>query len=179
MGLLKDDSQGKDDSEHGDEDISHVEDGEVKQLHLEHIHHITVNDPVDAVGEAAGSHHYQAPPCHAAGDKVGGKSQDHGNAEHHGNDDKVDAGPTAAEQTESGAVIGDIDKADHARDELDNVIAHEGVGDPVLHCLVQDDDQQSNNGIKHTFLLSICRRGSAGIFGRRQGEAASPVRGGG
>ena len=44
MGLLKDDSQGKDDSEHGDEDISHVEDGEVKQLHLEHIHHITVDN---------------------------------------------------------------------------------------------------------------------------------------
>ena len=59
--------------------ISHIEYGKIKQLYLEHILHIAVNDPVDAVGDAAGSDHHQTPAGKAAGDKAGGKGQDDGN----------------------------------------------------------------------------------------------------
>lgn len=38
----------------------------------------------------------------------------------------------------------DVHKTNDAGDELDDIGAEQGVLDPVLHCLIQNDDKQAD-----------------------------------
>ena len=58
--------------------------------------------------------------------------------------DEVDARAAAAQEAERRAVIVHVHETQDAGNELDDIGAEQGVLDPVLHCLIQNDDKQAD-----------------------------------
>ena len=50
-----------------------------------------------------------------------------------------------AEKAEGGAVVMDVHEAQDPGNETHHVRAEEGIGDPELHSLVQDDDKDADD----------------------------------
>ena len=142
-------------AEHRDEDIRHIEHGEVEQIHLEHIHHVAVQHAVKAVGKSARRHEHEAPAAEAAVDEIRDKCDYHGDREHSGEDDEIYPRPAARQKAEGGAIVMQPDKTENAGyQRLGYHVHHKVLRDPELHPLVKDYDQNTDYSIQHIFLLS-------------------------
>ena len=155
----EDDIHDEQQREHRDEYIRDIEHGEIEEVDLEHIDNIAVEHAVKAVRETSGRHQHEAPAPETPVDEVRGKGDDNGDGEHGGENNEVDARTAAGKEAESGAVIVEPDKAENTGYErLSNRADHEIGRDPVLYPLVKDNDQDTDNSIKHIFLLSAADR---------------------
>ena len=155
----EDDIHDEQQREHRDEYIRDIEHGEIEEVDLEHIDNIAVEHAVKAVRQSSGRYQHEAPAPETPVDEVRGEGDDNGDGEHGGENDEVDARPAAGKEAESGAVIVEPDKAENTGYErLSNRADHEIGRDPVLYPLVKDNDQDTDNSIKHIFLLSAADR---------------------
>ena len=148
-------------AEHGDEDIRDVEDRQIvhKGGH-EHILHIAAQETVDAVGQTARHDEQQAPAADGRLDQLRGESHDHKDREHGAENDEQHSCVFPAQEAEGGPVVVDVDQLDQTRDQLARAGVERNVsGDPELCPLVENNDQQSNNGVQHNTLLSAARGG--------------------
>ena len=154
--------QDENEAEHRDEDIGHVEHGEVEQFYLEHVLNIAVENAVDAVGQAARDHQHRAPAPDGAGDEVGSQRDDNAHGKDAADNDKVYPRAASAEEAERRAVVMDVDEADDTGDKLLYAHAHAEVACyPILHPLVEDYDQHSYYCIQHIVLLSAAGKPAA------------------
>ena len=167
----------KNETEHGDKDISHVEYRKARpEVQPEHILHIAVEDTVDAIGEAACHNEHRAPAPDGAGNKVGGESDYHADGKDAADNNEIYPGSASAEEAERCAVIVDVHKADYTGDKLLYTHAYAEVAcNPILHPLVKYDDQYSNYCIQHIILLSAAGKPAAREIYVTE-DAAEPVR---
>jgi len=112
--------------------------------HLEHVLHVAVDNAVDAVSQTARGDEHKAPAGNLTGDEVRCQCDDDKHGEHAGGNDEIDARAAAAQEAEGSPVIMDVHKTNDAGDEFDDIGAEQGVLDPVLHCLIQNDDKQAD-----------------------------------
>ena len=113
------------------EHIGNVEDGEIEQLHLEHVLHVAVDNAVDAVSKAARGDEHKAPAGNLTGDEVRCQCDDDKHGEHAGGNDEIDARAAAAQEAEGSPVVMDVHKTNDAGDEFDDIgVRTGGVLDP-------------------------------------------------
>ena len=148
--------QDEHETEHGDENIRDVEDRQIiHKRGQEHILHIAAQQTVDAVGKSARHDEEQTPAADRGFDQLRCQRDDHENREHGAENDEEHARVLPAEEAEGGPVIMDVDDLEQTRDQIAGTGVERDVsGDPELCPLVENDDQQSNDGVQHNFLLS-------------------------
>ena len=153
------DEQDEDQAEHGDEDVRDVEDRQlVHEGGHEHVLDIAAEQTVDAVGQTARHDEQQAPAADGGLDELRRERDDHKDREHGAEDDEKHPRVFPAQEAEGGAVVMDVHQLDQAGDQLARAGVERDVpGDPELRPLVEDDDQQRNNGIQHVYLLSAAQ----------------------